>query len=169
MSIIYHLQTEPQRENVPSKYELDLVDLCWLSSINESPELQRERVLPVSERLLERVIDFLEHECASNMSSKKAGIEFDDHVICDVCRSPDGEDGNEMVFCEVCNICVHQACYGIAQIPEGDWLCSPCRKYGSPKGVKCIFCPNTGGALKPTSNDDQWAHVSCALWVPEVN
>lgn len=47
------------------------------------------------------------------------GIEFDENVICDVCRSPDSEEANEMVFCDNCNICVHQACYGITAIPSG--------------------------------------------------
>lgn len=47
------------------------------------------------------------------------GIEFDENVICDVCRSPDSEEANEMVFCDSCNICVHQACYGITAIPSG--------------------------------------------------
>lgn len=52
-------------------------------------------------------------------SEEGLGIEYDENVICDVCRSPDSEDGNEMVFCDSCNICVHQACYGITVIPEG--------------------------------------------------
>lgn len=44
--------------------------------------------------------------------------------------SPDAEDDNEMVFCENCNICVHQACYGILEIPLGDWFCNSCRDLG---------------------------------------
>lgn len=52
-------------------------------------------------------------------SEEGLGIEYDENVICDVCRSPDSEDGNEMVFCDACNICVHQACYGITVIPPG--------------------------------------------------
>ncbi|CAG2108997.1 unnamed protein product [Medioppia subpectinata] len=90
---------------------------------------------------------------------------------CDICgtRSPDAEEGNEMVFCDLCNICVHQACYGIVDIPEGDWLCRPCKEFGSQKNISCVLCPNFGGALKPTSSSKQWAHVSCALWVPEVS
>ena len=50
------------------------------------------------------------------------GIEYDENVICDVCRSPDSEEANEMVFCDNCNICVHQACYGITNIPSGELL-----------------------------------------------
>lgn len=52
-------------------------------------------------------------------SEEGLGIEYDENVICDVCRSPDSEEANEMVFCDNCNICVHQACYGITTIPPG--------------------------------------------------
>lgn len=52
-------------------------------------------------------------------SEEGLGIEYDENVICDVCRSPDSEEANEMVFCDNCNICVHQACYGITVIPPG--------------------------------------------------
>lgn len=55
-------------------------------------------------------------------SEEGLGIEYDENVICDVCRSPDSEEANEMVFCDNCNICVHQACYGITTIPSGKSL-----------------------------------------------
>lgn len=55
-------------------------------------------------------------------SEEGLGIEYDENVICDVCRSPDSEEANEMVFCDNCNICVHQACYGITNIPSGKCL-----------------------------------------------
>lgn len=62
-------------------------------------------------------------------SEEGLGIEYDENVICDVCRSPDSEDGNEMVFCDSCNICVHQACYGITIIPDGMYTASLGDKY----------------------------------------
>ncbi|XP_074604888.1 protein Jade-1-like isoform X2 [Brevipalpus obovatus] len=145
-------------------YELDLLDLCWLQSLQETDESVR-----LSEEFVESLINELEHHCARNMKAKQVGIEYDDHVLCDVCRSPDAEDGNEMVFCDSCNICVHQACYGITHIPDGEWLCSPCKELGYQKDLSCVLCPITGGALKPTTNQGEWAHVACALWIPEVN
>lgn len=62
---------------------------------------------------MERVMEELEHRCHNNMShametEEGLGIEYDEDVVCDVCQSPDGEDNNEMVFCDKCNICVHQ-------------------------------------------------------------
>ena len=55
-------------------------------------------------------------------NEESLGIEYDENVICDVCRSPESEEANEMVFCDKCNICVHQACYGITAIPSGKSL-----------------------------------------------
>lgn len=62
---------------------------------------------------MERVMEEFEHRCHENMThametEEGLGIEYDEDVVCDVCQSPDGEDNNEMVFCDKCNICVHQ-------------------------------------------------------------
>ena len=79
---------------------------------------------------------------------------------------PDSQESNEMVFCDKCNICVHQACYGIVSIPSGPWLCRTCASNITPK---CELCPSKGGAMKATKSGKIWAHVSCALWIPEVS
>lgn len=68
---------------------------------------------PVDELTMERVMEALERQCHDNMNhaietEEGLGIEYDEDVICDVCRSPDSEEGNDMVFCDKCNICVHQ-------------------------------------------------------------
>jgi len=31
----------------------------------------------------------------------------------------------------------------------------------------CIFCPNEGGAFKQTVLGE-WAHLLCAIWIPEI-
>ncbi|MBN3271390.1 JADE2 ligase, partial [Polyodon spathula] len=125
----------------------------------------------LDELTMERVIEELESQCYENMqiaieTEEGLGIEYDEDVVCDVCRSPEGEDGNEMVFCDKCNICVHQACYGILKVPTGNWLCRTCALGVQPK---CLLCPRRGGALKPTRSGTKWVHVSCALWIPEVS
>lgn len=62
---------------------------------------------------MESVLVELESACEEKMrqaieTEEGLGIEYDEDVVCDVCRSPEGEDGNEMVFCDKCNVCVHQ-------------------------------------------------------------
>ncbi len=64
---------------------------------------------------MECVLVELESVCEEKMrqaieTEEGLGIEYDEDVVCDVCRSPEGEDGNEMVFCDKCNVCVHQVC-----------------------------------------------------------
>lgn len=58
-----------------------------------------------------------------------------------------------------------QACYGIVKVPFGNWLCRTCVLGITPQ---CLLCPKKGGAMKATRAATKWAHVSCALWIPEV-
>jgi len=53
----------------------------------------------------------------------------------------------------MCNIPVHQKCYGIDEVPENDWICNNCSCFAFRRGlhVRCILCPKRGGAMKPTS------------------
>lgn len=59
-----------------------------------------------------------------------------------------------------------QACYGIVKVPFGNWLCRTCVLGIDPQ---CLLCPKKGGAMKATRAGTKWAHVSCALWIPEVS
>lgn len=122
------------------RYDLDDVDLYWLNTLNgelermgEGPPSERRPDLyragesqwvfplqgeePVDELTMERTIEALERHCHDNINHaietvEGLGIEYDEDVICDVCRSPDSEEGNDMVFCDKCNICVHQVTGG---------------------------------------------------------
>jgi len=111
----------------------------------------------------------------------------DQDLLCSVCGQGHSEEPNQIVFCEMCDLAVHQRCYGVAQIPEGEWLCWPCKEYesaclkkGMPKSqirkprfqgsdftavdaVKCACCPVKRGAFKKT-RQGEWVHVVCAMW-----
>ncbi|TWW75096.1 E3 ubiquitin-protein ligase [Takifugu flavidus] len=150
-------------------YDLDDLDVAWLELVNH--EFRRMALPELDELTMEYVLVELESMCEEKMrqaieTEEGLGIEYDEDVVCDVCRSPEGEDGNEMVFCDKCNVCVHQACYGILKVPRGNWLCRTCALGVQPK---CLLCPKRGGALKPTRSGTKWVHVSCALWIPEVS
>ncbi|XP_069055357.1 E3 ubiquitin-protein ligase Jade-2 isoform X1 [Pleurodeles waltl] len=151
------------------RYDLDEIDAYWMELVNV--ELKEMDIPELDESTMEKVMEELEMMCYQNMNiaietEEGLGIEYDEDVVCDVCRSPEGEDGNEMVFCDKCNVCVHQACYGILKVPIGSWHCRTCALGVQPK---CLLCPKRGGALKPTRSGTKWVHVSCALWIPEVS
>ncbi|XP_019504926.1 PREDICTED: protein Jade-3 isoform X5 [Hipposideros armiger] len=93
------------------RYDLDDMDIFWLQAFNE--DLAEMGYGAVDENLMEKAIEVLERHCHENMNhaiktEEGLGIEYDEDVICDVCRSPDSEEGNDMVFCDKCNVCVHQ-------------------------------------------------------------
>ncbi|XP_078224923.1 lysine-specific demethylase 4C isoform X4 [Callithrix jacchus] len=59
-----------------------------------------------------------------------------------------------------------EGCYGIPshEISDG-WLCARCKR--NAWTAECCLCNLRGGALKQTKNN-KWAHVMCAVAVPEV-
>ncbi|DAA26934.1 TPA: lysine (K)-specific demethylase 4C [Bos taurus] len=77
------------------------------------------------------------------------------------------EDGTSLLIsCAECRVRVHASCYGIPshEICDG-WLCARCKR--NAWTAECCLCNLRGGALKETKNN-KWAHVMCAVAVPEV-
>lgn len=100
--------------------------------------------------------------------------EEEDGIVCAICQSTDGDPEDPIVFCDGCDLMAHTTCYGnpIAKgVPEGDWFCNQClvsnTSENKVESFSCCLCPNSGGALKSTI-EGSWAHVVCALLVPEV-
>ena len=93
----------------------------------------------------------------------------EDDDLCAVCFDGEVQHNNNIVFCDKCNVAVHQFCYGVATIPEGDWFCRRCEHHADPE-VTCHLCKRPGGAMKQANEDapGKWVHVTCAQWVPDV-
>jgi hypothetical protein len=87
------------------------------------------------------------------------------------------DEHNKIIFCDGCNTAVHQMCYGVHDIPEGDFYCDRClfvkelslsgdyaNELDELKDVaRCCLCPLYHGGLKRT-RDGQWVHLCCAFW-----
>lgn len=90
---------------------------------------------------------------------------------CCVCADDAGYSNNLLVYCDGCDVAVHQMCYGIISIPEGDWFCRRCEfkkiNEGKTDKIFCQLCPVKEGAVKRTETN-KWAHVVCALYIPEI-
>ncbi|XP_063811017.1 bromodomain and PHD finger-containing protein 3 isoform X2 [Pseudophryne corroboree] len=147
------------------EYDLDEIDLAWLDIIND--KRRKDGFSMVSADTFELLLDRLEKESyVQNRRICMTHSSIDENAFCCVCLDDECHNSNAILFCDICNLAVHQECYGVPYIPEGQWLCRCCLQSPS-NPVSCVLCPNQGGAFKQTS-DGRWAHVVCAIWVPEV-
>ncbi|XP_029350631.1 bromodomain-containing protein 1 isoform X2 [Echeneis naucrates] len=149
-----------------TEYDMDEEDYAWLDLVNE--KRRSEGVSQVSHNVFEFLVDRFEKELylesLDQRSEKQAPI--DEDAVCCICMDGECHNSNAILFCDMCNVAVHQECYGVPYIPEGQWLCRHCHQSPT-QPADCVLCPNKGGAVKKTE-DDRWGHVVCALWVPEV-
>ncbi|MGH0156336.1 UNVERIFIED_CONTAM: hypothetical protein FKN15_031319 [Acipenser sinensis] len=82
---------------------------------------------------------------------------------CCVCSDERGWAENPLVYCDGhgCNVAVHQACYGIVQVPTGPWFCRKCesqeraaRVIKGWKGRKPVPQTTDGGGRSATHPND---------------
>lgn len=119
----------------------------------------------------------------------QAQLEQDMDAVCDVCWDGEVTPENQIIFCDACNVAVHQGCYGIDKVPSGNYFCHTCIHYGKnneflaaerregPRSaptrtpIICELCPRRQGAFVQchTAEDSvrkpRWVHVSCAKWI----
>ncbi len=163
---------------------MDEQDQEWLDALNH--DRRNQGLDSISYDVFEIILDQLEKEWFDLMKRvpPKArhgagadaagdGADADDahsddgeDSKCAICDDGECENSNAIVFCDGCNLAVHQDCYGIPYIPEGQWLCRKCT-VSPDRAVSCILCPHEGGAFKQTTTG-KWAHLLCAMWIPET-
>ena len=91
--------------------------------------------------------------------------EDDDDMMCGVCFGSASTKEDLIVLCEDCDVAVHQSCYGIPEVPAGDWRCAICeevwrnsrgldepprrrRRIPQEQHLWCICCGRTHGPMK---------------------
>lgn len=170
------------------EYDMDEQDVAWLEEINdqrrsEGLEAIKPAVFEITMTQIEKEYHALEKRIPKPQprhaqtqrprSSSQAAVNGDPNPPgeepdskCSICDDGDCENANAIIFCDGCDLAVHQECYGVPFIPEGQWFCRKCKEIG--RGTPtCIFCPNVDGAFKQT-NTLRWSHLLCAIWIPEV-
>ncbi|KAF1938646.1 hypothetical protein EJ02DRAFT_410024 [Clathrospora elynae] len=176
------------------EYDMDEQDDRWLEALNV--QRKEEGVEGIKPAIFEVTITQIEKEwhalekripkpnpkppqthrprssSAAAVNGEPAGQGEEQDTKCAICDDGDCENTNAIVFCDGCDLAVHQECYGVPFIPEGQWLCRRCQLVGRGTPVSelpgCIFCPNVDGAFKQTTAM-KWAHLLCAMWIPEVS
>ncbi|KAJ9475943.1 NuA3 HAT complex component NTO1 [Pseudozyma hubeiensis] len=166
------------------EYDMDEQDQEWLDALNH--DRRKDGLDTISYEVFEIILDQLEkewfdlmkrvppkarHGAAADLTGDGADAQDADSdggedSKCAICDDGECENSNAIVFCDGCNLAVHQDCYGIPYIPEGQWLCRKCT-VSPDRAVSCILCPHEGGAFKQTTTG-KWAHLLCAMWIPET-
>ncbi len=133
------------------EYDMDEQDDMWLESINA--RRREQDLLPITREHFEITITKIEKEwhglekripkpnpkppqthrprssSAAAVNGEQVGEEQDSK--CAICDDGDCENTNAIVFCDGCDLAVHQECYGVPFIPEGQWLCRKCQLIGA--------------------------------------
>lgn len=171
------------------EYDMDEQDQKWLEAYNvlrkeEQTEAIKPAIFEITMTKIEKEWHALEKRIpkpnpkppqthrprsssAAAVNGEPSGQGEEQDSKCAICDDGDCENTNAIVFCDGCDLAVHQECYGVPFIPEGQWLCRKCHLTG--RGTPtCVFCPNTDGAFKQT-NSARWSHLLCAIWIPEVS
>lgn len=121
-------------------------------------------------------------------------LEQDMNAVCSICNDGEVTPENQILFCEACNVAVHQLCYGIDKVPDGDYYCIACRYFKrdrlietlsdrqltlkdssstsrtaiGPLPICCELCPVKQGAYTQSACADsaeaKWVHMTCAKW-----
>ncbi|KAJ9537076.1 hypothetical protein OSB04_029809 [Centaurea solstitialis] len=95
-------------------------------------------------------------------------VKWKDLDKCNVCHMDEEYANNLFLQCDKCRMMVHARCYGELEPVDGVlWLCNLCRTGAPEFSPPCCLCPVIGGAMKPTT-DGRWAHLACAMWIPET-
>jgi bromodomain and PHD finger-containing protein 1 len=140
-------------------------DANWLRLINEKRRKKKQTIIP--KEIFEQLMDCFEKESFFQpLIEPGHQMPADDDAICCICFDGECHMHNVILFCDLCNLAVHQECYGVPTVPDGPWLCRRCLLSPS-HAVSCCLCPSLRGAFKQT-DDGRWAHVVCAQWIPAV-
>jgi NuA3 HAT complex component NTO1 len=142
------------------EYDMDEQDDMWLEGLNarrksSEQELITREIFEITITKIEKEWHALERRIPKPnpkppqthrpRSGSAAAVNGETHAgdepdsRCAICDDGDCENTNAIVFCDGCNLAVHQECYGVPFIPEGQWLCRKCQLCG--RGVPVSKLP----------------------------
>jgi bromodomain and PHD finger-containing protein 1 len=94
------------------EYDVDEEDTMWLDIMNSQREQQNLNAISVD--TLELLMDRLEKESYFQAAANgQSGANVDDDAVCCICMDGECQNTNVILFCDMCNLAVHQDCYGV--------------------------------------------------------
>ncbi|KAG5519713.1 hypothetical protein PMAC_001870 [Pneumocystis sp. 'macacae'] len=165
--------SEPGARWRKKKFEEELLKEQLVFEEREKIEENNDRTGSGKRRRLKNEIKCLKKDINDSLISKENFT-----TLCRVCEL--FEPKSMLYKCKTCGLIVHKTCYGIS-IDSDSWYCDMCINDKAPivsTNYKCVLCsvhnhsPSdlnslSREALKQTSGNN-WAHVSCAIWIPEL-
>ena len=114
---IRFIEKTPEELDGEVEYDLDEEDTTWLDMMNDK---RNDSSLPaIATDVLELLIDRLEKESYFQAASNGQAVSIiDEDAICCICLDGECQNTNVILFCDMCNLAVHQDCYGVPYIPE---------------------------------------------------
>lgn len=185
LEILQKQLTTTERDLLPSLWEL--YKKCYQERKTFELEYNKRKQIKSFLEENDKIIERRQEE----QRTLEQQIEQEENAVCDVCYDGESTGENRIIFCDSCNVSVHQQCYGIEKVPSEDYFCHACaysrrvkiEKSESdlgnlakqPQSVYCEVCPQRKGAFIETydiaskkkegsKNLSKWVHVVCAKW-----
>ena len=145
-----------------NKLYISKIKQGMLSQKNKSNYLNNQRNTPLHKLNSDYIYSSIMKRLGGGIlsKSKDAIVEDNNYCECCICFDYNVNTLTPIIYCDKCNVGVHQSCYGIQYIPEKEYLCDICKsKY---KNVRCVLCNRKNGAFKRIDRGN-YAHVTCIL------
>ena len=126
----------------------------------ESPDAVQERkreefILEENQRLIARRKEM--------DAAWQKQLEQDMDAVCNICDDGEVTPENQILFCEACNVAVHQACYGVEEVPAGDYYCAACRYFKREKMSQALARKTRRDVSPPRASRPLPLPICCEL------
>ena len=120
---------EPKARNL-----MDCIISERMTFENSKPHLALEEEKEVISKLRQ-----IQAKRQALVEEQQKQLEQDMDAVCSICNDGEVTPENQILFCDTCDVPVHQFCYGIDKIPSGDYYCMACRHLGRDKKGRQAF------------------------------